>query len=123
MPTKVSRQILASAARTTTQVDRVRATDECTYLEALLNVTVNGAAGSITLLIEGWDEGAAAFYTLLQSAAIAAPTTGLTRLTIGPALPVTANVSANSPLPEKVRLTVTANNANAVTYSLGLNLS
>lgn len=122
MPTKVARQILASGSRTTTQVDRVRATDECNYLEVTVDLTVNaGGLGSITVLIEGYDPGKDGFYTLLQSAALTA--VAFTKYTVGPGLPVTANVSANNPLPEKIRVTITANNANPVTYSVGLNLS
>lgn len=121
MTSKTSRQILASAARTTTQVDRVRDTFDSEYLEVVLDLTVNaGGLGSVTVLIEGYDAGKDGFFTLLQSAALTA--VALTRLTVGPGLPVTANISANSPLPDKMRITVTANNANPVTYSLGYSL-
>lgn len=122
MTTKSSTQLLASASRTATQVGRVMGTFDSQNLEVLLDLTVNaGGLGSVTILIEGYDPGKDNFYTLLQSAALTA--VAFTRLTVGPGLPVTANVSADSPLPEKIRITITANNANPVTYSVGVNFS
>lgn len=83
----------------------------------LLIVTTAIGTGSITVTIQGKDKFSGQYYTLLASAAIVTNTNTL--LTVFPGAPVSANVSANDILPEIWRWTVTANNANAATYTIG----
>jgi hypothetical protein len=73
--------------------------------------------GSITLTIQGKDRASGKYYTLLAGAAV---TTNVTnRYTVYPGLTASANVTASDVLPGTWRLIVTANNANAATYTVG----
>lgn len=82
----------------------------------VVDTTVIGT-GSITLTIQGKDRVSGKYYTLLASAAIVTNVT--TAYAVFPGATVTANVSANMGLPDVWRLLVTANNANAATYTVG----
>lgn len=85
-------------------------------IKVFVDTTVIGT-GSITVTIQGKDPTSGKYVTLLASAAITTNTTGV--YTVYPGLPATANVSANDILPRVWRIAVTANNANAATYSIG----
>lgn len=80
-------------------------------------VTTAIGTGSITLAIQGKDPASKTYTTLLTGAAIITNTTNV--YTLFPGATVTANVSANDCLTDIWRLLVTANNANAATYSVG----
>lgn len=82
----------------------------------VVDSTVIGT-GSVTLSIQGKDKVSGKYYTLLASAAIVTNVT--TAYMVFPGATVTANVSANACLPETYRFLVTANNANAATYTVG----
>jgi archaellum component FlaF (FlaF/FlaG flagellin family) len=85
-------------------------------ISVTLDMTVVGT-GSVTLTIQGKDRASGKYYTILVGAAV---TTNVTnRYWAFPGATVTANVSANDELPEIFRLVVTANNANAATYTVG----
>ncbi len=104
----------ASTAQTTTQTlpDQTG-----TQKGAIVFVNVTSAgSGSITPKIEGKDPVSGTYYTVLTGTAIVA--NGMQVLRVYPGLPATANVSANDVLPGTFRVTVTANNANSVTYSV-----
>lgn len=73
--------------------------------------------GSITLTIQGKDVISGDYYTLLAGAAIVTNTAN--RYTVYPGLTAAANVTASDALPAVWRLVVTANNANAATYTVG----
>jgi hypothetical protein len=111
--------VLASASRTTTQT--VTFTNyNSTYLRVVLDMTVVGT-GSVTLSIDAQDTVSGKWVNLLTGAAVITNSTNV--YTVGPGLPVTANVSANQMLSRFMRIVVTANNANAATYSVGRQLT
>lgn len=112
--------VFPSAARTTTQTSGTLYSRNATYLVATMVSTAKGPAPSLTMAIQAYDAPSATWISVLTSAAIvtAAPTT--TRLTIGPAVPIVANVSQSSVLPDMVRIVVTVSNSDSMTYSVGL---
>ena len=108
-------QIPAGATTTQTSPDFVNSHGH-RGISVVVDTTVIGT-GSITLTIQGKDRASGKYYTLLAGLAI---TTNVTnRYLVFPGATVTANVSANDELPEIFRLVVTANNANAATYTVG----
>lgn len=104
----------------TAQTVTVNGQDQTNYGARGVSVVVVTTAigtGSITLTIQGKDQGSGTYYTILAGAAITTNTTN--RYTVFPGNAVAANVSANDQLPFQWRLIVTANNANPATYSVG----
>lgn len=108
--------VLASAAQTTTQTQADQINQLCRGIVVVLNVTAAGL-GSITLEIDGKDPVSGAYYALLTGAAVT--TNGTTIYRVYPGLAAVANATASDVLPRTWRVKVTANNANAVTYSVG----
>jgi hypothetical protein len=108
--------LLASAARTTTQTSADITTYNAVGIHVVLDMTVVGT-GSVTVSINGKDSVSGKFYTILAGAAVITNSTNVYR--IFPGATVTANVSANDHLPRVIQIVVTANNANAATYSVG----
>jgi hypothetical protein len=109
--------LLASASRTTTQTGA----DITNYqgnssLIVVLDMTVVGT-GSVTLTIEGKDTASGKYYTILAGAAVITNVTN--RYRVSPNLTAAANSIAQDILPRVFRINVTANNANAATYSVG----
>lgn len=109
--------LLASAARTTTQTG----SDLTNYLGntsliVVLDMTTVGT-GSVTLSIEGKDSASGKYYTILSGAAVTTNSTN--RYRVSPDLAAVANSVAQDVLPRVFRITVTANNANSATYSVG----
>lgn len=113
-----SRVELASASRTTTQTGGDRTNYSLRALHVVIDVTVAGT-GSITPSIQGKDPNGV-YYDLLVGTAITS--NGTTVLKVGPGLTPVANGVANDYLPRTFRVNITANNANAITYSVGYNL-
>ena len=72
---------------------------------------------SVVFTIQGKDA-AGVYFDLLSSAAVVAP--GQTTLDLGLGNTVTANVSANKPVPRTLRIVATHADADAITYSVGL---
>ena len=70
--------------------------------------------------IEGYDEVSGQWVTLLTGAAITG--TGTTTLTLYPGVTVSANVAVSDVLPRTWRVTMTAADADSLTYSVGANL-
>lgn len=109
--------ILASAARTTTQtsadLDNVGGHAS---LMVILDVT-NAGTGSVTVSIDGKDPASGKYFNLLTGSAVIANSTTVYR--VSPYIAAVANSIAQSNLPKKFRIVVTANNANSVTYSVG----
>lgn len=104
----------------TAQTVGVNGVDQTNYNSRGVTVVVVTTAigtGSITVTIQGKDQASGTYYTLLAGAAIITNTTN--RYTVFPGAVVAANVSANDALPYQWRIIVTANNANAATYSVG----
>lgn len=111
------RTIFASAARTASPTAVEFRKGRAERLMVVVNVTAIVTAPSITVRIDAWDDTSAAWWTLLTSAAIA--TVSKTILRVGPGMPVTANVSANDGLPDRLRVDITHANGNSITYSVG----
>lgn len=113
--------LLASAARTTTQTSAdIQNPFGAAFLTVILDATVIGT-GSVTVTINGKDPASGKYYLLLTGAAVVTNSTNIYH--VGPALPVTTNVSANAHIPAVFQVVVTANNANSATYSVGYNIS
>jgi hypothetical protein len=114
---------LASGSRTTTQ------TIASTSMQGGGNLTGQGirvvvktttvGSGSITATIQGVDANGTT-HTLLAGAAIVTDTTNVYQ--VFPGAPVTTNVSANSFLPQTWNVVITANNANAAIYQVGIDI-
>lgn len=111
--------LLASAARTTTQTGSDITNGMGNTLIVVLDMTVAGT-GSVTLTIEGKDSASGKYYTLLSGAAVTTISTN--RYRVGPTLAAAANSVAQDYLPAVFRITVTANNSNSTTYSVGYTL-
>lgn len=117
----IYRSILPSASRTTTQTGDTFGTGDRIACHVVLDCTVNaGGLGSVTLTIQGYDKVSAKWYTILAGAAVTTVSTNVYK--VMPGGPVAANVSANDVLPPLIRILVTANNANPITYSVGIAL-
>lgn len=84
-----------------------------------INMSAAGT-GSVTFTIQGKDSTSGTYYTILASPAVVA--NGFSVLTVYPGAPVTANVSVNDLLPYTWRILATANNANAASYSVGMDI-
>lgn len=103
----------ASAARTTTQTGADRTNTHSRGLHLVINVTAAGVAG-ITPKVQG-KSASGAYYDILVGAAITG--TGTTVLKVYPGIVAVPNAAASDVLPRVYRVVVTANDANAVTYS------
>lgn len=109
--------VLPSASRTTTQTMTLAVGDE-KGLVAVLSMTAVGT-GSVTLSVNGYDRHSGATWLILAGAAVTTNSTNIYR--IYPGLIAAANVTASDVLPVELQFVVTANNANAATYSLTVN--
>lgn len=108
--------LLALAERTAT----VNTEEQHNLRQRGVIVTVNvtsAGTGSITATIQRWDP-AAGWVTVLASAALT--TDGAVTLTVYPGFTPSANAVASAVLPRKWRVNVTHNNANAITYAVGI---
>jgi hypothetical protein len=85
----------------------------------VLDMTSVGT-GNVTLSVQGKDSLSGKYYTIFTGSAISTNSTNV--YTIYPGATATANVSVSYPLPRTWRVTVTANNANATTYTVGASL-
>ena len=111
--------VLTSAARTTIQT--VTFTNyNSTHLRVVLDVTTAGT-GSITLSIEAQDAISGKWVALLTGAAVTTVSTNVYE--VGPSLTAAANATANRALSRNMRIVVTHNNANTITYSVGRQLT
>lgn len=82
----------------------------------VLNVTSAGT-GSVTLSIQGKDAASGQYYAMLTGAAVTS--NGTTVYTVYPGLTAVANTTVSDVLPATWRVVMTANNANATTYTVG----
>lgn len=73
----------------------------CRGVKVIVNLTVI-SAGTLTVTIKGKDPVSGQYFTILASAAIAAPSVVV--LTVFPGAPATANVSANDQIPATWRV-------------------
>lgn len=116
--TPIHLDILPSASRTTT----VTGTAQKQYNPGILVIVdiTSAGTGSITVSIEGYDPTSTKWYTILASTALVSNAT--TVLGAYPGAGFTANSRYDISLPLTWRVTVTHNNANAITYSVGAEL-
>ena len=106
--------LINAVATTTTQVSSDQTNNYGRGVIVYLNMATVGT-GSVTLTIQGKDPVSGTYYTLLAGAAVI--TNVFNTYTVYPGAPVITNVSASSPLPKTWRVSIVANNANAVTYT------
>jgi hypothetical protein len=111
--------LLTSSSRTTTQTSPDLSNLSGNRLVVVLDMTVVGT-GSVTVTINGKDPASGKYYLLLSGAAITTNSTN--RYVVGSGSTATANVSANDVVPSTFQIVVTANNANAATYTVGYEL-
>ncbi len=108
---------LVSAARTTTQtvdIDNL----EARGVRVIVDTTVNGAGGSNVVTIDQYDPASGKYINLLTGAAITGVATNT--YSVHPNVAAVANVSAANVIARgRIRVKVTAGNANPVTYSVG----
>jgi hypothetical protein len=112
--------ILTSSARTTTQTQADQTNLWHRGIRIVLDVTVNGAGGSITLEVDAKDAVSGKYVPMLTGAAVTDVRT--VSYLVYPSATPAANLAASDSLPLTWRIVVTANNANAVTYSVGASL-
>jgi hypothetical protein len=112
---------LPSASRTTTQTSPDISTAGFHNLIVTLDMTAVGASPSVTLTINGKDVASGKYRLILSGAAVVTAVTNTYKVTRN-IVAAAANVSAIDVLPEFIQLVVTANNANAGTYSVGYDL-
>lgn len=112
--------LLASASRTTTQTSANLYNPYAKGIQVVLDMTVVTAGPSVTLTINGKDQASGKYYNLLTGAAVTTVTTNVYR--IYPGLTAVANATVSDNVPLVFQIVVTANNANAGTYSVGYNL-
>jgi hypothetical protein len=89
-------------------------------VKVVLNTTAIGT-GSVTVSIQGKDVASGAYYNLLVGAPVT--TNGTTVYEVHPGLTAVANSVANTALPYTWRVVVTANNANAASYTVGASVT
>ena len=97
-------KLAAAGAGTTTQVVSIPG---ARGVMIIINNTAvaGGTLPTLTVNVNGVvDDGSGDTYTLLDSAAIAAGTVGVTTLTVFPGAPITTNVSANSIIPSNLSI-------------------
>lgn len=117
------RTIYASAARTATPTAVTVNTGRHKAIQLVIDVTAVTATPSVVPVIAGVDSLSGKDYALLTGAAMTESGSPYTRvLTVGPALPVTSNVSANAPLPDYIKITFTHADSDSITYSAALHL-
>lgn len=115
---KVSSVVLASAARTTTQTGADTDSRGSRSCHLIVDVTSAGT-GSITPKIQGKDANGV-YYDILVGTAITSNGTNVLKVGLG--MTPVANAVATDQLPKNFRVIITANNANAMTYSVGVEL-
>lgn len=109
--------LLSSGSRTTTQTSAdITNYNGLSALIVVLDMTVVGT-GSVTVTVDGKDSISGKYINLLTGAAVVTNVTN--KYIVGPHLAAVANVTAQTYLPKIFRIVVTANNANAATYSVG----
>lgn len=111
--------VYLSAARTATPTAVTVAVGRYNFLRLVVDVTAAAATPSVVVTIDALSPLSGKYHNLLTSAALTESGVPYVRvLTIGPGLPVTNNVSANSVLPDTIRVTMTHGDSDSITYSV-----
>lgn len=111
--------LINAVAATTTQTGADQTNNSGRGVVVYLNTTAIGT-GSITLEIDGKDPASGTYYAILTGVAVVA--NAFTVYRVYPGLTAAANAIASDVLPMVWRVKVTANNANAATYTVGANV-
>lgn len=112
--------LLVSGARTATTSSAAQTNRDHRGVKVTIHRTASAATPSVVPTIEGYDETSGQWVTLLTGAAITG--TGTTTLTLYPGVTASANVAVSDVLPRTWRVTMTAADADSLTYSVGANL-
>lgn len=88
-------------------------------IHLVLEVTALSATPSIVLKVEGLNEATGSYYTLIESMAITTLSTNVLKL--GKNEVESTNLSAQTFIPNNIRVSVTHNDADSITYSIGIN--
>lgn len=108
--------LITAAGATTTQTSADQTNVNGRGAKVVLDMTVVGT-GNVTLTIQGKDAASGKYYTLLAGVAVSTNSTNVYE--VYPGIPAAANAAASATLPRTWRVLVTANNANATTYTVG----
>lgn len=113
----------ASAARTATPTAVTVPVGRYNFARVVIDVTAITSTPSVVCTIDAYSPTSGKYHNLLTSAALTESGVPYTRvLTLGPNMPVTANVSANTVLPDTLRVTMTHGDADSITYSVAVEL-
>lgn len=113
--------IYSSVARTASPTAVEVNTRRTKTLVVVLDATVHATSAALTITVDRKDNASGKYINILTSASITTVSTNTIRVALG--APVTANVSANEPLPNTLRIGVTHGNANPVTYTVSAHLN
>lgn len=112
--------VFASGAHTVTQTQVNQTNNTARGIKVVLDMTDVTSGPSVTLEINGYDVASGKSYTILSGAAVTTVSTNV--YTIYPGLAAVTNSVADDVLPHTWQITVTANNANSGSYSVGASL-
>lgn len=107
--------LITAVAATTTQTSADQVNSSGRGIKVFFNMATVGT-GSVTITIQGKDPTSGTYYTILAGAAVI--TNVFTVYSVYPGLTAAANSVASDVLPRTWRITATANNANATTYTV-----
>lgn len=127
MSSKSNLELLSSAARTATPtIDNSAAIGDfakhITDIHIIVDVTLDPGTASLQPALQGFDTASGKWYDLIASITAIA-STGTTNISFGQNTPVVANGSNTGFLPAIWRFTITAADAESITYSVGMNYS
>lgn len=113
-----SKVLYPSAARTATPTAASFAVPRGTKaIRIVLDATAVTATPAVTTTIDVLDSTSGKYVNLLTSAAVATVTTNT--YTVGLGVTAAANLAANTPLGDTIRVTCTHGDADSITYSVG----
>lgn len=128
LATSVITQDVTLATLTAAGVGTVNGADQTnslgvSYLNLVIDITaISGTTPTLTVTVQGKDIASGKYYTILASAALS--TVSTTVLTVGAALPASANASANAVLPRTWRVIYTVGGTGpSVTATIGASLT
>lgn len=96
-------------------------TDNFDAIDVTVDLTAFVTAAALTVSIQEWVPGKAAYVTVLSTAAIAANSTVFLRM--GPGYPEVANSSRCGTLPKRFRIIAALGNGNSHTFSVDTQLT
>lgn len=119
--------LLSSSARTATTSSAQIDSSDLTYkgVKAVIDITSVSTSGSVSLVLEGYDETLGKYFTLISSAALTS--SGITVVNVHPDLTAVTNKIAQDFLTDKWKATVThtgfdGTNPASVTYAVSAHM-